>query len=177
VHENLIASRSNYIKNFIKEHPETKTIDLKRADPTPFILYTQLLYFNHIPCKHPVNDNAHCHEEYCLLAKLYVLGVELQDRETKNAAIDAIFAKAQGGPDLLPSSEHVWILYNGTTGPCAARKMLVDFYAAKATQATMQGQSFPVEFMNDLAMSFVAGRSVAFRGLVVHGGVGIYHEK
>jgi hypothetical protein len=96
----------------------------------------------------------------------------MQDRDTKNAVIDAMFAKAQGGTDLLPSSEHVWILYNGTPGPCAARKMLVDFYAAKATQASMQGQSFPMEFMNDLAMKFLAGRSVAFRGLVVNGGWG-----
>jgi hypothetical protein len=55
--------------------------------------------------------------------------------------------------------------------------MLVDFYAAKATQASMQGQSFPVEFMNDLAMNFLSGRSVAFRGLVVEGGVGKYHEE
>jgi hypothetical protein len=54
--------------------------------------------------------------------------------------------------------------------------VLVDFYAAKATAVTMQGQEFPVEFMNDLAMSFVAGRSVVFRGLVVKGGVGVYHE-
>jgi hypothetical protein len=118
----------------------------------------------------------HNHEEYCLLAKLYVLGVSMQDRVTKNAAIDAMFAKAQGGTDLLPSCEHVWILYNGTSGPCAARRMLVDFYAAKATAVTMQGQEFPVEFMNDLAMSFVAGRSVAFRGLVIKGGGGVYHE-
>jgi hypothetical protein len=29
---------------------------------------------------------------------------------------------------------------------------------------------------NDLAMDFVAGRSVAFSGLVVKGGVGVYHE-
>jgi hypothetical protein len=36
----------------------------------------------------------HNHEEYCLLAKLYVLGVSMQDRVTKNAAIDAMFAKA-----------------------------------------------------------------------------------
>jgi hypothetical protein len=100
----------------------------------------------------------------------------MQDRFTKNAAIDAMFAKAQGGTDFLPSSEHVWILYKGTSGPCGARKTLVDFYAAKASMGSMQGQEFPTEFMNDLAMSFVAERSVASSGLVVKGGVGVYHE-
>jgi hypothetical protein len=176
IHENLIASRSTYIKTFIAEHPETKTINLPSADPNAFHLYTQLLYFNSIPSLPLISDNAHNHEEQCLLAKPYVLGVTMQDRVTKNAAIDAMFAKAQGGTDLLPSSEHVWILYTGTSGPCGARKMLVDFYAAKATTRSMQGQEFPMEFINDLAMSFVAGRSVAFRGLVVKGGVAVYHE-
>jgi hypothetical protein len=176
IHENLIASCSTYIKTFIAEHPDTKTINLLSDDPNAFHLYTQVLYSYSIPSLSLISENAPNHEEYCLLAKLYVLSVTMQDRVTKNAAIDAMFAKAQGGTDLLSSSEHVWILYKGTNGPCCARKMLVDFYAAKATTGRIQGQEFPMEFMNDLAMSFVAGRSVAFRGLVVKGGVGVYHE-
>jgi hypothetical protein len=105
------------------------------------------VYFNSIPSLPVISDNAHNHEEYCLLAKLYVLGDAMQDRFTKNAAIDAMFAKARGGTDFLPSSEHVWILYKGTSGPCGARKMLVDFYAAKATTGSMQGQEFAMEFI------------------------------
>ena len=42
--------------------------------------------------------------------------------------------------------------------------MMVDFYTFKGTQRMMQWQTFPPEFMNDLAMSLVSKREVPAMG-------------
>ncbi|KAF2241959.1 hypothetical protein BU26DRAFT_389162, partial [Trematosphaeria pertusa] len=150
VHKNVICARSG----FLKDATAKETLQLPDQDPRAFNLYMQLLYTDRLPCK-PV-DAANC-DEYTLLCKLYILVKKLQDVPAKNAALDALLAKSrEADPDnkpCLPSSEHLRIIYNGTSGTCGARRLMVDLYTFRATGQwmTSQGGSFPQEFMADLA--------------------------
>jgi len=68
------------------------------------------------------------------------------DRVTRNIALEAVLTKAKEDRDM-PFPEHVWMVYKGTSGPCGARRMMVDFYLNGATERIIRGQSFPPEFM------------------------------
>jgi len=167
--------RSLHIKSMLLEDPDLKNITLDATDSQALALYIQHLYFARLPTKSNVN-NSDSSSEYSLLVKLYVLGTELQDKIAKNAAVDALFAKAHEDTEL-PSAEHISIIYSGTKGPCPARKLMVDIYISMATNTSMQDQTFPPEFMVDLAMSLVAGRSVLFKPAMPKAGTTIYYEE
>ncbi|KAH3941397.1 hypothetical protein HBH53_201010 [Parastagonospora nodorum] len=175
VHKSLVMNRSVHLKIMLREDPDLKNITLDTTDPQALALYIQHIYFSRLPTK-PYVDNSDSPNEYSLLVKLYVLGTELQDKIAKNAAVDALFAKAHEGTDL-PSADHISILYGGTKGTCPARKLMVDIYTSMATNASMQDQTFPSDFMVDLAMSLVAGRSVLFKPATPKAGAAIYHEE
>lgn len=166
--------RSVHVKSMLLEDPDLKNITLHATDPQALALYIQHIYFGRLLTKSDV-INSDSPSEYSLLVKLYVLGTELQDKIAKNAAVDALFAKAHEDTEL-PSAEYISIIYNGTKGLCPARKLMVDIYTAMATNASMQDQTFPSEFMVDLAMSLVAGRSVLFKPAMPKAGTAIYHE-
>jgi hypothetical protein len=53
----------------------------------------------------------------------------------------------------LPSNKHVTMVYSGTSGPCGARRMLVDLYMQRGSGQEMVGHSFLEMFMVELATS------------------------
>jgi hypothetical protein len=161
----------------LETDPTVKNVHMHDVDLGATVLYIQLLYFGHLPSKDEQTDRLGDFDmEFSLLCKLYILALELKDIETRNVAVDAIFAKAQVDQGRVPG-EAIWNLYNGTPGPCAARKLMVDIYKCKANSSWMEGQTLPPAFMEDLAMSFVAGAGVLFKGTMAKDGVAMYHEE
>jgi hypothetical protein len=151
IHKNLIDARSPYIKN----EATTATICFPSISQDAFALYLQLLYTNRLPSK-----SIDAVKEYSLYVLLYNLASELQDLATKNVALDAILSVAKEGSDI-PTGEHIRIIYGASSGLCAARRLMVDLYKFRATKQVMEGQSFPPEFLSDLAASMVANREVS----------------
>jgi hypothetical protein len=152
-----LTTHSAYINENLNANPDIQTFALPGVDPSAFALYIQILYTNRLPSKPPSATTNR--SEYTPLCKLYTLATALRDITTKNIAI---LAKAKENFDI-PTSEHVSIIYLATSGACAARKMMVDFYTFKATERMLQG-AFPPEFMSDLAMSLVSKREVPTMG-------------
>ncbi|KAI4955563.1 hypothetical protein J4E91_001424 [Alternaria rosae] len=172
IHSHLLTARSTYFRDSIAANPEQKAFDLPDIDPRAFALYFQLIYTGHIPSKPNDVSNTE-HDEYALLCKLYIIAHFVKDAKTEHSALDAIIAKATESADI-PSSDHVWIVYAGTGGPCKAWKMMVDFCTYKATGEWMraqgedaQGRGFPPEFWSELAKSLVDKRSVPDHGWLV----------
>ncbi|KAI4691768.1 hypothetical protein J4E81_007295 [Alternaria sp. BMP 2799] len=168
IHSDLLTARSTYFKDFISNDADQKTFDLPEINPRAFALYFQLIYTGRIPSK-PNDASDAEHDEYALLCKLYTIAHLVKDAKAKDSALDAILVKATESAEI-PSSEHVWIVYAGTEGPCKARKMMVDFYTYKATGEWMRaqgedahGRGFPPEFWSELAMSLVDKRSLPDR--------------
>jgi hypothetical protein len=143
------------------EHGQ-RTVPLKEIDPEVFALYVQLLYTGHIPSKLAVYSSR---EEHSLLSKLYVLTCKFQDIAGQNATLGAMYAKSQElfvkTVVALPRSEAVAIIYSGTTGPCAARRLIVDLYISMGGGVLMQQpkDELPLEFMGELALSLMECRS------------------
>jgi hypothetical protein len=155
------------------QDPDQKTFNFPHIDPRAFALYFQLIYTGRLPSK--PND---AKDEYTLLCKLYILAREFTDIAAQNASLDAIIAKASESGEI-PASEHIWVIYKGTDGPCGARKMMLDFYTYEATGEWMKAQGedargFPPNFLGELAMRLVQLRK-APEGRM-GGRAGEYHE-
>ncbi|KAI4627405.1 uncharacterized protein J4E87_003968 [Alternaria ethzedia] len=168
IHSDLLTARSTYFKDFFSNDADQKSFDLPEINPRAFALYFQLIYTGRIPSKRNDASDAE-HDEYALLCKLYTIAHLVKDAKAKDSALDAILVKATESAEI-PSSEHVWIVYAGTEGPCKARKMMVDFYTYKATGEWMRaqgedahGRGFPPEFWSELAISLVDKRSLPDR--------------
>jgi hypothetical protein len=180
VHENILAARSKEFKNILAnaaiEHGQ-KTIHLSDVDPEVFALYVQLLYTGHIPSK---SKNALDVNEYTPLCKLYLIAYKLQDIAAQNATVDAMHAKYHEpsvGPDLaLPRCEHIKTMYEGTKGLCAARRLVVDLYAAQAKGEWLRdsGNAYPREFVQELLAAMMDCRSAILKYVVK--GCEQYHE-
>jgi hypothetical protein len=120
-------------------------------------LYVQFLYMGRLPIRDPTKTT----DEYAVLCKLYTLATKLQDPVAKNAALDTIYVMAKEDSAVLPSSEHTTMLYSGTSGPCDARRMLVDLYMQKADGQETIGHNFPEAFMVELATSVGVHRAIS----------------
>jgi hypothetical protein len=169
VHENILSSRSqqfkDHLNSLLSEHG-FKVINLPDVDPYAFSLYAQLLYTGHIPSGSPTTKTA---DEYGPLYKLYILMRNFDDIAAQNAALDAILSKAMepfASPEVtLPRCEHVGIIYGGTEGPYAARRLMVDLYTSQASGELLQ-DVFPPEFMGELAISWLDVRKDGVVGVV-----------
>ncbi|KAF2869092.1 hypothetical protein BDV95DRAFT_112033 [Massariosphaeria phaeospora] len=162
IHENILRTRSTLLQNTVNDAKdkdnEQKSFDFSKDDPQAFALYTQLIYSGRLPSKTEPHEAS---EEYTLLCKLYVLTQRINDIKASNAAMDAIFDRSrEPTPDTstLPGGEHVRLIYNGTSKPCAARRLLLHFYTYRATAKWMD-EDLPLEFVNDLARSLLERRA------------------
>jgi hypothetical protein len=90
------------------------------------------------------------------LCKHYVVSTFLQDSVIKNA-ITALYEKFPESAVLL-SRVHIAIMYNGKAEQSAACRLVVDVYAAKATEDGMIGQVYMEAFTQDLVMRMMAKR-------------------
>lgn len=170
VHEALICARSKFFEKAMNgkwQEAENKVVNLPEDDPIAFGLYKQLLYTRRLPSKLEAREGS-IHEgpgkEYVTLSRLYVLAEKIQDREAKRAAMDALLSRARevqiNEKNWWPGPEAIAIIYSGTVGPCAARRLMVDFYTCKATGSWLDQAKglFPAKFLYDLAISLLDKR-------------------
>ncbi|KAF2704198.1 hypothetical protein K504DRAFT_442237 [Pleomassaria siparia CBS 279.74] len=166
IHQALICARSRFFEKALNgkwKEAEEKVVKLPEDDPIAFGLYEQLLYTGSLPSK-PEATGSGASQEYVILSKLYVLAVKVQDIHAKCAATNAMLSRIreiQNGKRALPDATAINIIYAGTPGPCAARRLLVDMYTCKATGGVfaewLQGR-VPLEFLEDLTASLLSKR-------------------
>jgi hypothetical protein len=175
VHETLLGDRSKCLQSILSEtHSQDshKIVAFKDVDPQAFALYIQYLYTGHIPSK-PSQKTAAEGEEYSMLCKLYVFSFQQEDIAAQNAACDAIYAKAYEfnapSQEAMPRNEHIRIIYNGTSGDCAGRRLLLDGHASQANRTWMRDKmnGLPPEFTRDLALKLMDYRSLLHAQTVV----------
>ncbi|KAF2031830.1 hypothetical protein EK21DRAFT_62224, partial [Setomelanomma holmii] len=136
VHENLVSDRSWSLKVKLVTMPvenNHKIVLFEDADPKAFALYVQYLCTSHVPSKPTIGVDITEHTSLC---NLCILANDLDDTDAQNAACDAIYAKSteivENTYDALPHCEHINLIYKRTSGPCEARRLLVDLYTLKA---------------------------------------------
>jgi hypothetical protein len=164
VHEALICARSNFFRNARSgnsKEVQEKTVNLPEDDPTIFALYEQLLYSGCLPSESETSAVDDIVKEYATLCSLYVLSSKLQDVDSKRVAIDALLgmsrAMMSNGQRTCPLLQHVEIIYYGTHGPCAARRLMVDIYTYRASEDWLE-KEFPPDFVFDLAKNVLSKR-------------------
>ena len=164
VHEALICTRSNFFRNVISgnsKEAQEKTVHLPEDDPTIFALYEQLLYSGRLPSESETGAVDDIVKEYATLCSFYVLSSKLQDVDAKRVAIDELLGMSRkmmsNGQRMFPLLQHVEIIYYGTHGPCAARRLMVDIYTHRASEDWLDKMS-PPDFIFDLAKNVLRKR-------------------
>ena len=164
VHEALICSRSNFFRNTLNgnsKEAQEKTVNLPEEDPIIFALYEQLLYSGWIPSDSDTSAFDDIVKEYATLCSLYVLSSKIQDVEAKHVVINALLGMSRtmmlDGQRTCPLLQHVEIIYYGTHGPCAARRLMVDIYTYRASEDWLE-KTFPPDFVFDLAKNILGKR-------------------
>jgi hypothetical protein len=161
VHEALITARSKFFKNAMCgdwKEAQTKVVNLPEDSPTAFALYEQLLYSSRIPSKVEPLEAHDIDEEFTILSLLYVLSEKLQDVDAKRVTADALLdlcaEKGKDGKRVMPGRKHIDIIYGGTPGPCAVRRLMVKVYAWVGTGDSLAKEqgTFPSDFVLDLAI-------------------------
>ena len=143
--------------------------ELPTVEPEVFRAYLHHVYTERIPSKPhqsgPTRSSHHT-EEITLLCKFFVLATHMYDYSAKADAISGIYAKAHEqslSHPMLPDSKDVGIVYNATSGMCGARQLMVDLYVWKGAatwvkESTLQGPSYPPEFLADLTVALLEQR-------------------
>jgi hypothetical protein len=143
--------------------------ELSTVEPEVFGAYLHHVYTQQIPSKpHRSDPTAYNHhtEEFTLLCKFAALATRMHDATAESDAIRAIHAKAHEqclSHLMLPNSKDIDIIYNATYRPCSARKLMVDLYvwkgaATSVKESTVQGPSYPAEFLADLTVALLEQR-------------------
>lgn len=131
---------------------EDGVVNLPEADPDIFSLYVEVLYSGRLQgvCNTKIYD-------YSTFARLYVLAEKLMDINMKNKALEFILLQSRviGCESDVPGSSAIEIIYQGTTGDCPARKMMVDFYVGRARPDMENVWSSMPAFANDLIRGFI----------------------
>ncbi|OCK86127.1 hypothetical protein K432DRAFT_387964 [Lepidopterella palustris CBS 459.81] len=169
VHKDLICENSKFFKTAMNgKWTESKDRVVRLPDDRgdSFALYVQWLYTRVVPFGKPdPPEDASQSGEYCLLARTYVLADKLQDIRFKNAILDAILERSTD-PTTLPKGRFpgpfpIRIIYDGTTGPCAGRRALVDLWLWNGTTQWVEKfdtVSFPADFLKDLVTALYKTR-------------------
>ena len=143
--------------------------ELPTVEPEVFRAYLHHVYTRRIPSKPHLpgpTRSSHHTEEITLLCKFFVLATHMYDYSAKADAISGIYAKAHEkslSHPMLPDSKDVGIVYNATSGMCGARQLMVDLYVWKGAatwveESTLQGPSYPAEFLADLTVALLKQR-------------------
>ncbi|KAF2026843.1 hypothetical protein EK21DRAFT_24267, partial [Setomelanomma holmii] len=119
VHQNVLASSSEFFKNALKSEWRTdpsKLIDLSDANSWAFEKYSQFLYTKVVPTQGSHTGRAK------RLAHLYFFGERIMDDIFKDSIIDAYLVS---GVVNQPSIEAIRVIYKGTTTGSPARCLMV----------------------------------------------------
>lgn len=84
------------------------------------------------------------------LSHLYVLAEKLLDVTAKNSVLDTMLLSSRTGNKMYPGLDSVRAIYEGTPGPCPARKLMVDFYAYRGCPQKMGEWIKIPDFADDL---------------------------
>lgn len=169
MHESILTSRSEYFKSalsFMWRSDPTKPVTLSDDDPNIFALYVNLAYTGHFATRGA--------DEWVKLVRLYVLVEKLQDVRAQNDTIDAMHAfirefsseKLPLAPSIgvarspLISPESIVELYDGTRAGSAARKLLLDSYAAVGSDEWIKAGRETLPGVFDLAASMMQNRTI-----------------
>jgi hypothetical protein len=166
VHRSIAIKRSLTLS--LATNPLAK-IPLPTVEPEVFGVYLHHVYTQQIPSKLHLPGAAqdgHHTEEITLLCKFFALATHMRDAIAVTDAISGIYAKAHEqslSHPMLPTSKDVGIIYNATTGPCGARKLMVDLYVWKGAatwvkKSTLQGPSYPTDFLAEFTVELLEQR-------------------
>ncbi|KAF2751794.1 hypothetical protein M011DRAFT_473103 [Sporormia fimetaria CBS 119925] len=163
IHRGLLCARSEFFKNALSGRwSETeKDFKLPEEDPEMFGLYQAFLYTNSLPIE---DDESTLQDRYLTIGKLYVLCGKLLDLEGKETVLEA-FHELCSNTDVrvVPNSDCVSVIYDGTTEKDPARAMLADVYTAKADKAALQSipdsTLWPSDFFHDLCCGLLLQRT------------------
>lgn len=165
IHEDIINNSSHFFRAALEKNwKERKTRKINLPDDTSEVVasYVDWCYTQEIAFK----DEEHTdpEEEFDLLAKLYVFGDKNQDTAFCSAVVLAMRQLTRGfrkfqDEDMLtpiyPGPNAISIIYQGTPGDCAARRVLVDLYVATGAKDWLENDeilNIP-EFLRDLAIA------------------------
>lgn len=168
VHEALITARSIFFKNALSgnwKEAQERVVNLPEDDPAIFAIYVHSIYNGELPTT-PDSETLNLSPDWENrgICKFYVLAEKLQDIGAKNSAIDALIARSKvkddHGVGRAPAPGSVKVIYNGTTAGSSARKLLVDFYAHRASLSYMAEAEaeLPEDFKHDLLIKMFALR-------------------
>ncbi|KAF2768987.1 hypothetical protein EJ03DRAFT_249935, partial [Teratosphaeria nubilosa] len=131
VHECSIRAQSSFFDAVLgkpwKDSKE-RTISLPDDEADIVKLYVHYAYRGQLCVKDHENR-----PEYFTLAKLYVFGEKVGDKDLKNAVIDCFIQRLHkqlpSGGRATPKTKVVDIIYSGTVAGSPARKLMVDIHA------------------------------------------------
>lgn len=164
VHQSLLCSQSEFFKKALNgkwKESEENSINLSEDDPEIFSLYLEQLYTGSLPILGDTVEVIPSDFNYTTLAELYILAEKLMDVKTKNNVLDGILRASRmsdkSGASYFPSFTTVETIYNGTPGPCAGRRLMVDLYLFQATTCNCENDDFSLmpDFANDLIHAFL----------------------
>lgn len=161
VHEDII-SRSDFFKRALNGNwaeAETRVIEMPEDDPAAVRLYLNFVYTKataaQITSDNQTSFLREIKEQYCEVARVYVLAEKLQDTLTKNAMVrmmsELTFKRDKNERRYFPSYESISIVYNETPEKNLMRQLLVDFWTSVDVPVVAQSYDMlPKEFMRDL---------------------------
>ncbi|KAF2494963.1 hypothetical protein BU16DRAFT_428025, partial [Lophium mytilinum] len=136
VHEGPIRASSKFFDNAMKgpwNESTERCVRLRDDDPEIFSIYQHWLYSQTLSTR---KDYDVARKTYSALCDAYCLGEKLMDDNFKNTAIDAIIQRrssSSGGTVWAPGGDVIAKAYKGTPEGSLLRKLLVDFFAYRAT--------------------------------------------
>ncbi|KAF2492755.1 hypothetical protein BU16DRAFT_89948 [Lophium mytilinum] len=160
VHDTPLRSHSKFFANAMNgswKESDERIIKLPDDSPETFELYIHYIYTGKLAIvagEGVVDDDRGTRQfvaQLKALAYLYVFVEKILDSACKNDVVDAMVACVRDNSKIPPLFV-VEIIYNGTAGPCSARKFLVDVCArwSNAKYFKDRRERFPVDFTFDV---------------------------
>jgi hypothetical protein len=122
-------------------------------------MYLNWFYFKTVPTVLTENS-APSNPEHETLSKCYVMGGKLIDEDFQDAILAALSDAMANQPFYdarFPDNDAINIIYGGTTDDSPARRLLVDTWAANATEEWTQciDDTMPPAFTQDLSKALL----------------------
>lgn len=165
VHQHVLECHGGSMFRAISNRDDWKadkdcTIKLPEEDPEMFRVYAEWLYTGKITAEVHFDDNHFDFYVWTTLAKLYIIGVKVEDTVFQDQVVDLIVHAMQrnairtkdcnGGK--APDAPTIELIYQHTVTHSPARRLLVDLYILHSNQAWIGSEIAEMnrDFVNDL---------------------------
>ncbi|KAF1946600.1 hypothetical protein EJ02DRAFT_430537 [Clathrospora elynae] len=173
VHEELITTRSRFFQKALRKYGrdediqwlegKERVVKLPDDDAEIFAAYVQLLYQDRLPCYKPITAteagsalkqavHRTSHEEYDLLARLYVFCEKIQDVTAKGLLISAFVQASrklrEDGCKYYPAADQIKYVFEGTPDSDPLRQLFVDYYVYRGHSGWTEN-SRPEDYHHD----------------------------